>query len=828
MRYATDTCHGYYSVLSVSIHWVFSLLLLVSLSGCQAGAQADLPGDWSYSDLRAYDPIDADLPSLDIVAIYTRTARTTLQIRLDFLDLQTEPSGDLYIAIDALPGGGATLPVQIESEIEWDVLLTLPEGEGIRATSAENHPITDLKFYSLRDPFADSLQVSLDLETLGVSPTMLGGECWLQVISAPDGSTRAADAAGPVSSNGTPPPRLPILLAFWDVFPAYTPAQALKRWDSAHAGTQGNRHGLKHLLAAADETGLPVTLLDLKNPTWLSALDSVGGLETLEKMFARGLVVLPDVIPSYSDQAELSLTPPDWVYTRWLEENLRLLQGFDLPGSSSLYAPNPSAALSSISPMLNQTKYRVVFTHANPPETPDTITAQVNSYRWMDKVILLLPGANQGLQETRPSQANEGGLSLETRRQIIQAAIQPSHPDDSLGDRIAPLILLGGDLARSAWGEPLAARNALRYIAAHPWMRPFQEIDLESLHPAAHFAQAFSTLQSQPPGQAYIPRDPQGQLIASGLSASAIQDALLAELVSLPEGPVSHLAWQAYFSLIGPSTLYTPDLPWLRLSYLGQVGQLSQAARWADGDELACKSFTVHVCQADLDWDGEDELVLYSDELFTVWEVRGGYLTYALFRDPNGVHLGIAPSSLFYVGLSDPSEWEPDRGVAGDPGLVRGAFSERSPGSLRVNWDTYAYDTGPGWITFHDPRGGYLKSASIRGGELLVEYSTQAPLTVQVPLVVDPWYRFSTGWSEQYTGGSEPGIARWGWVGGGWVNLATGAPVRLASFTDSLDVLQEPEDPNRAYPPGHYLPFGMALVEVAAEGKVQIWITFTP
>ena len=85
------------------------------------------------------------------------------------------------------------------------------------------------------------------------------------------------------------PAKAPLLLAFWDALPANTPAQLLQRWDGAHTGPYGSRHGLKHLLAAVEEYEVPVALLDLKDPTsTLSGLDLIGQIAYIQQLEEQG------------------------------------------------------------------------------------------------------------------------------------------------------------------------------------------------------------------------------------------------------------------------------------------------------------------------------------------------------------------------------------------------------------------------------------------------------------------------------------------------------------------------------------------------------------
>jgi hypothetical protein len=85
-------------------------------------------------------------------------------------------------------------------------------------------------------------------------------------------------------------------MAFWNVFPATTPTQALRDWDGAHTGPLGSRHGLKYVLSAARQFGFPMALLDLKSPASLGALGFMGEIPEIQALYAGGRLILPDVV----------------------------------------------------------------------------------------------------------------------------------------------------------------------------------------------------------------------------------------------------------------------------------------------------------------------------------------------------------------------------------------------------------------------------------------------------------------------------------------------------------------------------------------------------
>ncbi len=115
----------------------------------------------------------------------------------------------------------------------------------------------------------------------------------LQVFLTPPGSHNIADQLDPIDLGMTPPAPARYLLAFWNTFPAYTPLTALRRWDGAHTGPLGGRHGLWNLLRTARSAASPLILLDMNYPAALSALEFAGELELIKELQAERLLNSP-------------------------------------------------------------------------------------------------------------------------------------------------------------------------------------------------------------------------------------------------------------------------------------------------------------------------------------------------------------------------------------------------------------------------------------------------------------------------------------------------------------------------------------------------------
>lgn len=211
---------------------------------------------WTLEHVRLLDDSFALEPASDITAILTRPAGTRCEIRLDFLDLSDPPQYDFTILL-----GGRVAVFLSDSTPPKDARL-------------EVDPVTDIITVSLAN-CAPSAGTPLVVETAAERlVTTFGARPTLQPVT--------------------------VQFAFTNTFaPAATPIQALRRWDGAHSGPRGERHGLHGLLDAAEKHQIPLTLFDLQSPVLLSAIDAVGGTRQLRRMEKNGLLELPG-----------SITPP--------------------------------------------------------------------------------------------------------------------------------------------------------------------------------------------------------------------------------------------------------------------------------------------------------------------------------------------------------------------------------------------------------------------------------------------------------------------------------------------------------------------------------------
>jgi hypothetical protein len=265
--------------------------------------------------------------------------------------------------------------------------------------------------------------------------------------------------------------------------------------------------------------------------------------------------------------------------------------------------------------------------------------------------------------------------------------------------------------------------------------------------------------------------------------------------------------------------LYSPlppeaeSLAQLRAAYSGQPGILSAAGRWA------AAPYSATDCRRDLDWDGFAECILASENQFAVIDELGARLIAYFYRDSSGVHQVVAPTSQFIVGLGDPSTWIMDAADGADPAGIHGAFADSPP-----PWPLYSYSENEDGLTFFSPDQQIQKNFSLRDAGLTVAYHSRAPVIGRIPIVIDPWTRFSPGWSGKLGHSPIEGGYQFTRAGQNKVAVISSTPLNVHSFADSSGTLAIPEDPNYDYPPGHYLPFPVNVIDYHGQGDFNLHI----
>lgn len=744
--------------------------------------QSKIP--WRYTDLRALDAADAPIPSTDILAVYTRTVNHEIQIRLDFLDHADTIEFDLYLVLDTSEGGSSELPIDAPAGIEWDHLIVIPAYGDIQSFDNNVENNADFGIRVLRDPILDTIQISLNrsaLESPDFAPWSKPNYKFFFYTTSP-GSQTPVDEVGPVGFQDPIPLQAPVLFSFWNSMPAFTPSQALRKWDGAHTGPMGGRHGLYNLLRTAQSSGIHLVLLDTTAPAALSAMDYFHGLDLVRSMQEDGLLTLPLTLP---DESYSPIGFPESAVQSLLEKNGRIVNQFNLRTRPFLYSPSGLPEI--------PTRSKVIFTKFQPPGNGIS-TMQVPTFNHRGQTIIPIPDYTK--LDTN-HQANLSGPSMDTRRALIDTALSANSLAENEQSHI---LVLGGNLPGSTWGNPQIARATFQYIASRPWIKPLDAHDLVSLRSSEDSSS--TTIPWQTSSQSSQFQLPEKQT-----------DELLTALLNAPQNQLSQAAWDAYLALFNPVYPYSTDLPSLRAYYIPQIWSLIEAAKWADAP------YTGIECSQDYDRDEQPECILASVEFLTMIELNGGYLSFAFARTPTGIHQLIGPSSQFITGISDPMFWNPDGGVYSDPRVIPGAFIDPD---IQFNPEPI-----PEGLLLSSPNGSKSKQFQLVPNGIRVEYQiypASTPVEVTIPLVIDPWNRYFSGWSDHYIQETNPHTYTWQSPSGFRIHIHTSGDRSTSAFIESRQFFSRPENPNQDYPLGHSLPFPMALVTIKDEGSFQTLI----
>ena len=219
------------------------------------------------------------------------------------------------------------------------------------------------------------------------------------------------------------------------------------------------------------------------------------------------------------------------------------------------------------------------------------------------------------------------------------------------------------------------------------------------------------------------------------------------------------------------------------------------------------------------------ECILSTKNIFTIIEPEGGYIPFVFTRDMQGVHQIVGPTWEFVVGLSDISSWKTDLGLRNDENQILGAFQDQFN-----DWNRYNVSLQENKVILLNDIMTMRKSISVFVDSIHFDIQTSNQLTGYsvIPLVVDPWHRYTPGWGNSYTGNNASNNFIWGINGGERVEIRTTNPIDVYSFNDTHTAMYRPEDPNFDYSPGHYLPFPLSVVYITPSENYSLDIIINP
>ena len=748
-----------------------ALILSIPLAACTPAdsppptppiSAAPASTEWRYEDLLCLDPIDAitsDDP--DIFAIYYHTAeKGWIQIRLDILG---DNYSDYVILLSTFEYAETSSPQSDHSseEVPSLYLELINTGNGWQATTIHsyNNTFVDIPLIIEEDIPSHSLIISIPERYFGNIPSL----SFLSVFIEDSNNEIKDVALAYFNRNLSPPPKAPLLLAFWDALPANTPAQLLQRWDGAHTGPYGSRHGLKHLLAAVEEYGVPVTLLDLKNPDTLSGLDMIGQVDHIQQLEEQGLLILPE-----GNSSIFTLVIQQTVLSR------KTANGFGFSPSEIAFGSFPDSR--------------------NPDYNAFFANLEDESHIFLSNEKLILPLPYSYWEDNSIQQVNEisrDGLTRETWQKLINTALSADDAD---------ILVLGGSLITSPWADSSIASIAFQDLVNHPWIDVLSLDDLYST----------PTIEQYPNSQ------------CCDLLCTPLRDAPETNNQNIPRllhgWPVSltRAVWTMTNNLLRPTI--EPDRYHLQSNYWSQLMHL-----W-NSSTLGIDTIPEPSCEQDIDIDEIPECIFASKNTTATFEIADASLITKFHIDESGTTQWVGPTSQIVVGISDPLFWDLDAGTHSDPSVIPGSFilDTAEPLTFEVS------ELNKDHILFTSTDSAVSKDYRFTEDSLSVTIETDQSLSTDLVLALDPQQRFQPGWANMYNIFSQTEDSFcWGAEDGKAVCVSwTGDPeVEIYTFKDSLDSLSLPLDPNKAYPPGHFLPMSLATVTFSTDKDFTVTLS---
>ena len=723
--------------------------------------------EWLYEDLLLLDPIDSSSPDKpDIFAIYYHPAdKGWVQIRLDIIGNDWT---NYHLRLSTNEVDEITKPQtnQTDLGIRTNLYLELfKTGNTWEVTTIHffENTLLDLPLLIEENTSTHSLIISLPESYLGktASPLYLSAT----IVGPGNELTEVA-----IAKFGQPlhVARAPLLLAFWDVLPANTPAQLLQRWDGAHTGPYGSRHGLKHLLAAVEEYEVPVALLDLKDPTSLSGLNLIGQIAYIQQLEDKELLILP----------ETGFTHPTlFTKTEEINKNIANTFGFDL--SDFAFGPFFKNNLSDAN---------YFFAELEDPSHILSIEKQQ-----MIPLPYTLWDNNTAQQLT---ETDRNGLTRDTWNKLLNIALSSDEND---------ILILGGSLITSPWADSSIAHTGFQDLTNHPWINVLSREELVSLN----------TEQS-------MVEFPCDDLFCSSENAAWTinEDKALDIAFYLPDNAPAASTRVMGTHLLQPTS--DTNRQQLQSNYWSQLGHLARAAYWAKNLLLYDSS-----CDTDIDADNIPECFFVSANTTASFEINDASLITAFHLGGNDITQWVGPTSQIIVGMSDPLFWDLDASTHSDPSVIPGSFILDTAAPL--NYEVSEMDDDH--IRFTSTDGAISKDYHFTEDSLTVSVETDQPLSTDLVLALDPQQRFQPGWAENYNIFSQTEDSFcWGAADGKAVCVSwTGGPdIEINTFKDSLDSLSQPLDPNKVYPPGHFLPMSLATVTFSTDKDFTVTLSPHP
>ena len=481
------------------------VIFLILLSSC-IPQPIVLPSPWQDWHLDDVLWLSNSPEPTSWIAAYFRSVKFSCQFRFDLLDYSVIDGMDLRLSISSRILSGNSI-----KQANYVINIPTSSSPSFQTSSIPASTHTGIQVY--RNPGLDSIVLQLTNRSLCSDPTF---SFLIEALST-DGTWRSWTPW--ISSDSPHPKPAYMLLTFWDTLPAATPLQLLRRWDGAHTGPYGQRHGLKYLLEAADKHSVPLFLLDLKQPSSLAGLSSLGKLLWIDHLQQNHIIFLPDSTGGFSLSQEVEIN-----------QNRQITTSFHLATSSIFYSP-----FGVSSP---QHSAFFAFTQ-NPAQVIESDSA----------LVFPLPyDPAQSSPDWMNASVTTDGLSETILFRLLQAAAAPQSNH---------ILVLGGSLPTSALGDLTVAEPVMGYIAAHPWIQPLTQNNLMSFPVNYQMSQTTKALPSP----------------------SNVETQVFSKLLEAPSNNFSKSAWEMFLALDAfPTDEPAHDIHQI---YLSQVNNLLYSSNWS-------------------------------------------------------------------------------------------------------------------------------------------------------------------------------------------------------------------------------------------------------
>jgi len=486
-------------------------------------------------------------------------------------------------------------------------------------------------------------------------------------------------------------------------------------------------------------------------------------------------------------------------------------------------------------------------------------------------------------------EGTDQGLDLWWRRILHDMAIDPDQEQ---------FFTIGTDIGLVPWLFPDVVDWNFKWLASHPWIevttftdilsRNWQVIDHGDLglaadelliqypldgdtHYNAYFPQFYYGGISDghspliPAGEEieayydYIPYLRDGQLIPSARimgddhTPGSIVYETLRNLRAAPDNDLTRLAWQAYLVGIWEQTFHAqtdyaggePEGDDWGGQYLHphskrtankmmQVNKIVAAANWAADTATGSIPGSPQALALDLDLDGEDEYVLYNDQVYAVFENDGARLEFAFATSPqHGPVQLIAPEYQVYGRLGNY-----EQGEIGDlptwNARPDAAFIEDVDGDYTLDYPLYQATIQNNTLVFTSIEHGITKTFTLVGDTIEAHYELAAPTDLEPAfgIVANLRNMFTVDWSENIEEIRIGNSYGWQISNGGLAFVSLPDRVTLLqsqSFTDSpaRDEGMERENPD-TYPAGHWFNYPQNSINTYADGSAgEFYVSLT-